>query len=308
MKSFLILLLFAMAPLLRAEEKRAMLIVVSEPGNPVYQDEFARQAKAWQNLAGKGRMEVSTIGLGDDSGTGDRPVLEKAIASLPKEGGDLWLVWIGHGTSDGRSAKFNLRGPDIDATEVANLLKPFTRRLVILNLFSASGPFLAPLSGKDRVIVSATRGGEKNYSRFGEKLADSLTSTDADLDLDGSLSLLEAVLHASAATQAFYDDAQRIVAEHATLDDNGDGRATGLEKFKGLRAESPAPDGALAREILFLGTSADPLTPQAREARGKLEAEIDALRLRKKDLPEDDYYADLEKLMREMAKLYGKGT
>jgi len=251
-------------------------------------------------------METSAIGLDDTPADGDRSTLEKAIGSLPKTGGDLWLVWVGHGTFDGRSAKFNLRGPDIEAAEIAGLLKPFERRLIVLNLFSASGPFVATLAGKDRVIVSASRGGERNYSRLGEKLADSLGSADADLDLDGSLSLLEAVLHASAATTAFYDDAQRVVSEHAVIDDNGDGRGTGTDKFKGLRADGPSPDGALAREVYFLGASADPLSPEAREERTKLETEIEALRQRKKELGEDDYYAELETLMRRMAKLYGK--
>lgn len=305
MKLLLILLLLANS-LAGAEEKRAMLIVVSEPGNTTYDLEFQRQAKAWQELAAKGQMEVSVIGTGKAPAAGDRPALEKTLAGLPKTGGDLWLVWIGHGSNDGRTANFNLRGPDIDAAAVAALLKPFTRRLVILNLFSASGPFLTNLSGKDRVIVSATRGGEKNYSRFGEKLADSLGSSDADLDLDGSLSLLEAILHASAATKAFYDDAQRVVQEHAILDDNGDGRGTGTDKFKGLRADGPSPDGVLAREIHFLKANADPLSPEARDQREKLELAIEALRKQKPELREDDYYARLEKLMREMAKLYGK--
>ena len=306
MKTLLLILLTLAAPLLRAEEKRALLIVIGEPGNALYQDEFKRQAKVWQELATKAKMEASTIGLGDEPADGDRPGLEKAIAALPKTGGDLWIAWIGHGTFDGRSAKFNLRGPDIEAAEIAGLLKPFQRRLIVLNLFSASGPFVAPLAGKDRVIVSASRGGEKNYSRLGEKLADSLASADADLDLDGSLSLLEAVLHASAATKAFYEDAQRVVSEHAVIDDNGDGRGTGTDKFKGLRADGQSPDGALAREVYFLGDSADPLSLEAREERMKLDAEIEALRKRKKELGDDDYYAELEMLMRRMAKLYGK--
>ncbi|QJE94369.1 hypothetical protein [Luteolibacter luteus] len=306
MKPLLIVLLIAVAPLLRAEEKRALLLVVGEPGNALYQDEFRRQAKAWQDLGAKAKMDANTVGLGDAPDDDDKPALTKALAALPKTGGDLWLVWIGHGTFDGRSAKFNLRGPDIEATEIAEQLKPFQRRLIILNLFSASGPFVEPLAGKDRVIVSASRGGERNYSRLGEKLADSLASADADLDLDGSLSLLEAVLHASAATKAFYDDAQRVVPEHAVIDDNGDGRATGTDKFKGLRAEGASPDGALAREIQFLGDTIDPLSAEAREERTKLEAEIEALRQRKKQLAEDDYYAELETLMRRMAKLYGK--
>jgi hypothetical protein len=283
-----------------------MLVIVSEPGNPAYDLEFQRQAKAWQDLAAKGGFEVKTIGLGEPPAAGDRPVLEKTLADLPKSGGDLWLVWIGHGSDDGRTANFNLRGPDIDASAVAGLLAPFERRLVLLHLFSASGPFLTPLSKENRVIVSATRGTQKNYSRFGEKLADAVASPDADLDLDGSLSLLEATLHAAGSTKAFYEDAQRVVQENALLDDNGDGRGTAFDAFQGLRAAGPAADGKVAREIHFLKANADPLPPEAREKRAELEAAIDALRQRKAELEEDAYYAELEKLLREMASLYRK--
>jgi hypothetical protein len=304
MKLLLATLLYLTGVAAAAEDSRAMLIVVSEPGNPTYDLEFQRQAKAWQDLAAKGGFEVKTLGLGETPADGDRPVLEETLGSLPKSGGDLWLVWIGHGSDDGRTANFNLRGPDIDAKTLARLLEPFERRLVLLHLFSASGPFLTSLSKPNRVIVSATRGSQKNYSRFGEKLADALASPDADLDLDGSLSLLEATLHAAGTTKAFYEDAQRVVQENAILDDNGDGRPTSLDAFQGLRATGPAADGGLAREIHFLKANADPLPPEAREKRAELEAAIDALRQRKSELEEDAYYAELEKLLRQMAKLY----
>lgn len=307
---FLCLLVLLYSEAFAAGAERAMLIVVSESGNVTYDQEFRRQAKAWQDLAAKAKMDGSTIGLERILPEGDRLTVEKAITALPKDGGDLWLVWIGHGSFDGRTANFNLRGPDIDSLAVRDLLKPFTRRLVILNLFSASNPFIVALSGKDRVIISSTRsGGERNYARFGEKLADALTAADADLDLDGSLSLLEAAFRAAAGTRAFYEDAQRVVQEHAVIDDNGDGRGTPVEKFKGLRAEavgkSASPDGEIARQIFFLTPSGDPLAPQAKEARAELELAIDALRKRKAELPEKEYYDRLEKLMLEMARIYG---
>ena len=307
---FLCLLVLLFCEVRAAGDGRAILIVVSESGTATYDQEFRRQAKAWQELAAKAKMDVSSIGLEKDSSEGDRPAVEKAITALAKDGGDLWLVWIGHGSFDGRTANFNLRGPDIDSTAVRELLKPFTRRLVILNLFSASNPFLTALSGKDRVIICSTRsGGERNYTRFGEKFADALTAADADLDLDGSLSLLEAAFRAAAGTRAFYEDAQRVVQEHAVIDDNGDGRGTPVEKFKGLRAEavgkSATPDGEIAREIYFLTSSGNSLTPQAKEERAKLELAIDALRKRKAEVPEKEYYDQLEKLMLGMAEVYG---
>ena len=303
----LLVLLFCEA---HAADERAMLIVVSEPGTATYEQEFRRQAKAWQDLAAKAKMDVSTIGLAKDSTDGDRPAVEKAITALSKDGGDLWLIWIGHGSFDGRIANFNLRGPDIDSIAVRDLLNSFTRRLVILNLFSASNPFLTALAGKDRVIISSTRsGGERNYTRFGEKFADALTAADTDLDLDGSLSLLEAALRAAAGTRAFYEDAQRVVQEHAVIDDNGDGLGTPIEKFKGLRAEvvgkSATPDGEIARQINFPTPSSDSLAPQAKEKRAKLEIAIMALKKRKAEIGEKEYYNELEKLMLGMAEVYG---
>ncbi len=303
MKFLVTLLLLAFAVSLPA---RDMLIVVSEPGDANYDTEFRRQAKAWQDLAAKGGMKVQTIGVEEESADGDLQLLEKSLADLPKTGEDLWLVWIGHGSFDGRKANFNLRGKDIDPAAVKELLKPFTRRLIVLNLFSASYPFLTPLAGENRVIICAARSpGERNYSRFGEKFADILTDPAADLDLDGSLSLLEATLHASTNTRAFYEDAQRVLQEHAVIDDNGDGKPTSTDRFRGLRAEAGS-DGPLARDIYLLAASADPLTPQAKEARANLEASIDALRKRKSTMKEEEYYILLESLMREMALLYRK--
>jgi hypothetical protein len=285
---------------------REMLIVVSEPGGAEYETEFRRQATAWRNLAAKAEMRVQTVGIDPETREGDRDLLEKSLAALPKTGDDLWLVWIGHGSFDGRTANFNLRGKDIDPAAVRELLKPFTRRLVVLNLFSASSSFLAPLAGENRVIVCAARGpGQRNYSRFGAEFADALTDPAADLDLSGSLSLLEATLHASAGTRAFYEDAQRVLPENAIIDDNGDGEPTPTDAFEGLRAEA-GNDGPLAREIHFLAAAADPLSPDAREMRAKLEASIDALRKRKTRMDEDEYYTLLESLMREMAALYQK--
>lgn len=303
MKFLVPLLLFFAAARLPA---RDMLIVVSEPGDANYETEFRRQATVWQNLAAKAEMGDQTIGIDPETQDGDRVLLEKKLSALPKTGDDLWLIWIGHGSFDGRTANFNLRGQDIDPAALQGLLKPFTRRLVILNLFSASSSFLAPLAGENRVIVCAVRGqGQRNYSRFGAEFADAITDPAADLDLNGSLSLLEATLHATAGTRAFYEDAQRVLQENAIIDDNGDGEPTSTDAFKGLRAEN-GTDGPLAREIHFFTTTADPLSPEAKEMRAKLEASIDALRKRKAKLNEDEYYTLLESLLREMAELYQK--
>ena len=310
MKALLVIILtLGSVPFLAAGQGREMLIVVSEPGNPNYDLEFRRQAKAWQDIAEQGEIAVSTIGLEPSAEAGDRPALEEAIKAFSRDGGDLWLVWIGHGSYDGRTANYNLRGDDIDSVALAALLKPFTRRLVILNLFSASAPFLDSLSGDNRIIISSTRSiGQRNYSRFGEKLADAISSEDADLDLDGEVSLLEATLEASAQTETFYTDAQRVVSEHSVIEDNADQLGTPTAAFKGFRAEMESdetiPDGALTREILFLKENPDPLSDESQKKRAQLEREIHQLQRAKKDLPEERYYELLEAAMLSMAELY----
>ncbi|MBX3739527.1 MAG: hypothetical protein KF712_00945 [Akkermansiaceae bacterium] len=287
-----------------------MLIVVSEPGEQRYEAEFRKQGEVWKQTAEKGNFAATVVGMDPAGEGGDRAALEKALSALPKDGGDLWLVWIGHGSYDGRTANFNLRGRDVSSAELRELLAPFTRRLVILNLFSASSPFLKELSGDNRVIIGSTRSdGERNYTRFGGAMAEALTAADADLDRDGAVSLIEATLTASSKVRAFYEDAQRVMQEHAVIDDNGDGMGTPAETFKGLRAgRKPADgkpaDGLVAREIHFLKPTVDPLDPAAREKRAALEAEIEALREKKKTMQEDDYYRQLEVLMRKMAELY----
>ncbi len=55
--------------------------------------------------------------------------LKQALAAEPKESAnELWLVLLGHGTFDGKEAKFNLRGPDFSATELAAWLQPSSGR------------------------------------------------------------------------------------------------------------------------------------------------------------------------------------
>ncbi|MEM9079079.1 MAG: hypothetical protein AAGC74_00105 [Verrucomicrobiota bacterium] len=292
-----------------AQGSRDMLIIVSDPGEAVYQSEFHRQAQAWQNLAAKGNFKCQTIGLAESSSEDDLTTLTNTLNQLEKTGDDLWLIWIGHGSFDGRTANFNLRGKDIDAPAVQKLLKPFSRRLIILNLFSASFPFLPPLVGENRIIVGPVRSpNQRNYTRFGEKIADALEDSTlaADLDLDGALSLLELTLQASSQTKAFYDDEQRVVQENAIIEDNGDGSPTEVTTFEGL-ISTAGEDGPTAREIYLLAPSESPkLSAQAKKDRSQIEQAINALRQRKPHLPEDEYYRQLEALMREMAKIYRK--
>jgi len=224
---------------------------------------------------------------------------------------ELWIVFIGHGTFDGRAAKFNLRGPDISADELAAVLKPCKRPLAVIDCASASGPFINALSAPGRVIITATRSGyEENVTRFGNYLARDAADPAADLDKDGQTSLLEAFLMASRQTADFYKDAGRLATEHSLIDDNGDGLGTPAEFFRGVRAVKKAAngksvDGVRAHQMnLVRSRSEQELSPALRARRDELEAQLSALRDRKAQMKEDDYYNQLEKILVETAKLY----
>ncbi len=290
-----------------AAPAREMVIVVGAEGEPSYKPIFHREASSWSEAASAAGVDVRTIG----ETAASRAELKDTLAAMPKDGGDLWLVLIGHGTFDGRNAKFNLPGDDLAATDLAQWLKPFQRRLVVLNLFSASGAFMPFISAGNRVVLTATRSGtERNYARFGEKIAGILDDPDSDLDADGRISLAELGARATAEVVKFYEGQQRIVSEHALLDDNGDRLGTETPLLNGpppAARETGSRDGSIAAEI-SLGKSARALsfTPAQRERRAGIERRIADLRARKIDLSEDSYYRQLEALLLEMAALYGE--
>jgi len=287
----------------QTNEQRSMLLVIGAAGEPEYGEQFAASADLWKRAGTNGGFQITVV---------DRGALLKVLTNEVAQSGDeLWIVMIGHGTFDGRAAKFNLRGPDISADEMAAVLKPCKRPLAVIDCASASGPFINALSAPDRVIVTATRSGyELNVTRFGNYLARDVADPAADLDKDGQTSLLEAFLMASRQTEDFYKDAGRLATEHPLIDDNGDGLGTPAEFFRGVRAVKKAAngksvDGVRAHQMnLVRSRNEQELSPALRARRDELEAQLSALRDRKAQMAEDDYYNQLEKILVETAKLY----
>lgn len=225
------------------------------------------------------------------------------------------MILIGHGTFDGKVARFNLRGPDVAAGELSEWLKPIGRPIAVINCASSSGPFLNELSGPNRVVVTATRSGnEYNFARFGDFLSAAINDPQADLDKDEQTSLLEAFLLASSRVQEFYAGEGRLMTEHALLDDNGDKLGTPADWFQGVRAVKSAKSGAAvdglraARRHLVRSAREEQLPAEARERRDQLEQELADLRVRKPQLSEDEYLSLIEPLLVELAKLYESNT
>jgi len=288
-----------------------VLLVVGAAGEEQFGKAFSQWAESWEKAGAQAGAKMVVIGTSNSEATPDRELLQQALADEPREGGELWLVLIGHGTFDGKEAKFNLRGPDVSATELASWLQPFRRPVAVINNASSSSPFLSKLSGESRVVITATRSGyEQNYTRFGQYLSEAITDPQADLDKDGQTSLLEAFLTASRRVAEFYQLEGRLATEHALLDDNGDGLGTPADWFRGIRAVKKARDGAAldgprAHQFHLLRNEAERNLPSAvRNKRDGLELAIAKLRDSKSQIAEEEYYGKLEKLLLEMARLY----
>lgn len=301
------LLLLLLPVALRAQD---LVLVVGAPGEPQYATNFTQQAAAWSRLAAQARFNLTSIGL-DPAATNDLEQVQATLSALnPTNALPLYLVLVGHGTFDGREARFNLRGPDLASTNLHQWLAPITRPTAILNTGSASAPFIKALTRTNRVLLTATRSGKEiNATHLGTHLAAAIDDPLADLDQDGDLSLLELFLNATARTAEFYKTEARLASEHALIEDNADGMGTPADWFRGTRATkkasgSAATDGLRAHQyILVPGPDSLRLTPEQRARREELETQIARLRETRPNPPTDAYYAQLEILLLEMARM-----
>lgn len=307
-------LFFSMSTASHAQtnDQRTLVLVVGAAGEPEYGEQFSEWADLWKQAAAKGGLQTIVIGEDTNNPETDRArLLDVLTNEVAKPAGELWLVFLGHGTFDGRTADFNLRGPDISASELAAVMKPCQRPLAVIDCSSSSSPFINALSAPGRVIITATRSGnEVNVTRFGGYFARAIADPAADLDKDGQTSLLEAFLFASRQVAQFYKEAGRLATEHALLDDNGDGLGTPADWFRGVRAVKTAAngksvDGVRANQLhLVRSDSEKKLSPEARARRDELEKQLSDLHARKASMDENEYYLQVETILLEIAKIY----
>jgi hypothetical protein len=291
--------------------RTAVILAIGAGGEAPYAEAFGKWAAHWEESCKKAGAQLTTVGLNpEEKDSHDR--LARAIAEQPADGPmPLWLVLLGHGTFDGKEAKFNLPGDDLSASEVADLLKRFERPVVLICGFSASGAWLKPLAGRNRVIITATKSGsESNFARMGGFFSEVIGDPAADLDKDGQTSVLEAWLAAAQRTNDFYKNEGRLATEHSLLEDNGDGLGTPSDWFRGVRVVKKAkgnsvPDGLRAHQIHLIASAAErELSPELRAQRDALELELAKLREAKPTMDEAAYYKQLEVILLQLAKVY----
>ena len=308
-----------------AEPERLVIVVRGASGTSEYGRLFDSWCDRWRDAADRGNANFIRIGSAAPGPVAaakpsDRDLLKTTFNDFAETsdglgGAELWVVLVGHGTFDGRTARFNLRGPDVTADELASWLEAVSCPIVIANCASASAPFLKPLAGPNRVVMTATKSGaEVNFARLGEYLSQAIGDASFDLDKDGQTSLFEAYLSASRRTQEFYDSEGRLATEHALLDDNGDGQGVRANLFRGVRQVGKVKgnavvDGRLAHQFHLVRSDVEQkLSPQARRTRDQLEQAVIELRDRKSTFAnEDAYYAQLEPLLIQLATFYAAG-
>jgi hypothetical protein len=290
-----------------------MLIVVGLSGDP----ELGKTFHRWGNTLAESseRLGVAKERLvylvdqpmeGDDrvSGRATRDEVTKALARFAAEAGPddlVFITLIGHGSWDGRAAKFNMPGPDMTPADFSALLRKLpTKQLVFVNTASASGPFVEELSGSGRTIVAATRSGAEHFSTlFGGFFVDALSSTTADSDKNKRISVLEAFTFAKSEVARAYEREGLLATEHAILDDDGDKKGS-------PEPSAGAGDGKVAA-VLSLGDAGDDGLPTAPELRAlylerrEMERRVESLRLLKDSMEPARYSSELEKLVTAIA-------
>ena len=283
-----------------------ILLIQGAAGEKSYGESFSAAALRWSDLAAAAKIDFTHIKPGEQDASMKQRIQNWITSDETRNAGDIWILYLGHGTSNDSGAKLNLEGPDLSATELANWLSTFEGQLVFVHGGSASAPFLPQLSGPNRILITATRSGsEINYARFGEYFAAAISDSNSDLDLDGSVSLLEAFVAASNEVEIFYSEAGRLTSEHALLDDNGDGRGYEALAFDGLRPTSEDQDGRLARQTALRESSPGSfLNAEQIKKRNQLERQLETLYSRKKDTLEEEYFTELEAILDQLAALY----
>jgi len=307
--STLVVLGLVLLPSQVAAEERWALVLSGASGGAKYAEEM----NAWRTtIAGalvdrygfaKDKVRIFVDETVKSGPQGTAANLRTAIAEAKKQltrGDLLMIILLGHGTYDGEAAKFNLVGPDLTAAEWAALLNGVPAKLVVINTTEASFPFLERLSGPNRIVITATDSGAQKYATvFPGYFAKALAEASSDLDKNGRTSLFEVFAAASLAVKQYYEQRGQLITERALLDDNGDG--------VGRESEAPGPDGALARTLYLEADDAaaanNPELAGLLRRRRDLEAEAEALKLKKESMPGVQWEAAYEKLMLELARL-----
>jgi hypothetical protein len=308
--SIALLALLTCASAAVAGERYALIVTGASGGEP-YAEKYRKWRSAFvETLRTRfhyAAERMIVLADGDASGVqkATRENVQRALADIRRrmtKDDQLLVLLIGHGTPlDGEDAKFNLVGPDLSASDWADLIKPIPGRVVFVNTTSASFPFLRKLAGRGRVVLTATDAAAQQFETvFPEYFVKAFDDAAADFDKNGRVSLWEAFTYASAGARQWFEQKGQLPTERALLDDTGAGI--------GREAQNPGTDGAVARITYLepdaaLALPADTALAVLIKRRAELEAQLEELKARKESTPPDQYNAELEKLLVEISRI-----
>ena len=94
------------------------------------------------------------------------------ISAKAKPVDQITVIFIGHGTAQGSTAKLCLPGPDLTSDETGDLLNKLpTKEVIFINTTACSAGFLEKCSAPGRVVITSTNNaGEGNETYFLEFL------------------------------------------------------------------------------------------------------------------------------------------
>jgi hypothetical protein len=264
------------------------VVVEGLPGDQVYAEQFDRQVTAISTaLRSVTETERVRVFRSDDVSRGAVLGHLRSLQSEVRSSDQFALFLIGHGSYDDVEYKFNIPGPDLTGEDIAASLDelPITNQLFI-NTSSSSGAIADLVASDDRIVVLATRSGaERHATRFGSYFAVALSDPSADIDKNGRISVEEAFRFAERQVSDYFERNDQLATEHATLEGEHAERMA-LARLGG--GQPNVVDTALGELI------AD---------RDALNADIEALRFARDDMPPADYQSALLERMLELARV-----
>lgn len=293
-----------------------VLVVTGLGGEPKFTERFRTLGA---ELSGAlhtrfGIPDANIAWLGEDStsrdphyhGQSTRAAVEKEIDAIKTRcapGSQVVIVFIGHGAGTESDSRISLPGPDVTVADVKRWLDGFLQqRTAFIDLTSASGDFLPIVAAPGRVVITATKTGfERNESRFAEFFVKALSQDVADVDKDSRVSLLEAFRYAARETKRVYDDATKMQTEHSQLDDDGSKQNTADPTGR-------SGQGMLARRFfldartLVTVAGGDAALASLYNQKFEIEVQVDSVRSRKASTPKEQYDADLERVLIDLAR------
>ncbi len=246
-------------PQAQVQAQTHLVIISGLGGDEPHREKFYSWAKAMMDAASDryGISDSNVVYLAerverDPEGIDGRSTKEnienvlRDLARRARATDGVLILLIGHGSYQGEESRFSLPGPDMTPQDFATALSWFpTQSVAFVNTTSASGDFVEALSGDRRTIIVATRSPfERNETLFCRFFVEAFSEDVADVDHDERLSLLEAFEYARQEVSRFYESENRLLTEHAVLDDNGDGEGSG-------EPDPESSDGRVAASFLF---------------------------------------------------------